>query len=123
MIGEDSGIEVDGLGVRRGWSRRGSAATTRSAGCSRRSRAHGARTAAAATSASSSPLAPSGEEVRGTGVLDGEIAESPRGTEGFGYDPVFVPEGEVRTVAELGNEWKAQNSHRARAARALLAAL
>ncbi len=56
-------------------------------------------------------------------MLDGIIAEEPRGTEGFGYDPVFVPEGETRTVAELGNEWKAQNSHRARAARALLEGL
>ena len=65
-------------------------------------------------------VSPAGEEVRGTGVLDGTIAEEPSGTEGFGYDPVFVPEGEVRTVAELGNEWKARNSHRARAARALL---
>ena len=65
-------------------------------------------------------LSPDGEEVRGTGVLEGRIGEEPRGSEGFGYDPVFVPEGEERTVAELGNEWKAENSHRARAARALL---
>ena len=38
----------------------------------------------------------------------------------FGYDPIFVPEGEERTTAELGNAWKRDNSHRARAARALL---
>jgi XTP/dITP diphosphohydrolase len=68
-------------------------------------------------------LAPDGREVRGTGVLDGRIDAEPRGSEGFGYDPVFVPDGEERTVAELGNEWKAANSHRARAARALLMAL
>ena len=66
---------------------------------------------------------PDGEEFRGTGVLEGRIAREPRGSEGFGYDPIFVPDGEERTVAELGNEWKAVNSHRARAARALLAAL
>ena len=42
---------------------------------------------------------------------------------GFGYDPIFVPTGEDQTVAELGNAWKAENSHRARAARALLAVL
>jgi XTP/dITP diphosphohydrolase len=68
-------------------------------------------------------LSPEGEELRGTGNLEGRIAAEARGSEGFGYDPVFVPEGEERTVAELGNEWKAQNSHRARAARALLAAI
>src|SRR5439155_10494462 len=68
-------------------------------------------------------LGPDGQELRGTGVLEGRIAEEPRGSEGFGYDPVFVPDGEERTVAELGNEWKVRNSHRARAARVLLAAL
>ncbi|HEU6444062.1 MAG TPA: non-canonical purine NTP pyrophosphatase [Gaiellaceae bacterium] len=67
-------------------------------------------------------LSPAGEERRGTGILEGRIAHEPRGSGGFGFDPVFVPEGEERTVAELGNEWKAGNSHRARAARALLAA-
>jgi XTP/dITP diphosphohydrolase len=64
-------------------------------------------------------LSGDGEELRGTGVLEGRIAEEPRGDEGFGYDPIFVPVGEERTVAELGNEWKAENSHRARAARDL----
>jgi XTP/dITP diphosphohydrolase len=68
-------------------------------------------------------LSPAGEEVRATGTLDGRIAHAPRGSEGFGYDPVFVPEGETRTVAELGNAWKAESSHRARAAHALGAAL
>ena len=68
-------------------------------------------------------LAPGGEEVRGTGVLEGWIADEPRGSEGFGYDPIFVPDGEELTVAELGNEWKAENSHRARAARDFLRAL
>jgi XTP/dITP diphosphohydrolase len=66
-------------------------------------------------------LTPKGAELRGTGVLEGRIAREARGSEGFGYDPVFLPDGETRTVAELGNAWKARNSHRARAARALLA--
>jgi XTP/dITP diphosphohydrolase len=68
-------------------------------------------------------LGPAGEEVRGRGTLEGTIALEPRGSEGFGYDPIFIPAGETRTVAELGDGWKAQNSHRARAARALLEAL
>jgi XTP/dITP diphosphohydrolase len=68
-------------------------------------------------------IGPDGEELRGTGTLEGWIAEEPRGSEGFGYDPVFVPEGEELTVAELGNAWKRANSHRTRAAAALSSAL
>ena len=68
-------------------------------------------------------LSPDCRELRGTGTLDGRIAREARGSEGFGYDPIFIPEGEERTVAELGNDWKAEHSHRARAARALLRAL
>ncbi|HEY7397172.1 MAG TPA: non-canonical purine NTP pyrophosphatase [Gaiellaceae bacterium] len=68
-------------------------------------------------------LAPDGGELRGTGLLDGTIAEAPAGAEGFGFDPVFVPKGERVTVATLGDEWKAQHSHRALAARALRSAL
>jgi XTP/dITP diphosphohydrolase len=64
-------------------------------------------------------LSPRGEELRGTGVLEGRIATEPSGAEGFGFDPVFVPDGEERTVSELGDAWKAENSHRARAARVL----
>jgi XTP/dITP diphosphohydrolase len=67
-------------------------------------------------------LSPEGDELRGTGILVGRIAHEPRGSEGFGFDPIFVPAGEQQTVAELGNAWKAENSHRARAARALLRA-
>ena len=64
-------------------------------------------------------VAPDGEEVVARGELPGAFAEEPRGSEGFGYDPIFVPEGETQTVAELGNAWKAEHSHRARAAHAL----
>lgn len=68
-------------------------------------------------------ISPAGREVRGNGVLEGAIAEAPAGDEGFGFDPVFVPRGETRTVAELGDAWKAVHSHRALAAWALLDAL
>jgi XTP/dITP diphosphohydrolase len=61
-------------------------------------------------------IAPDGTELHVTGRLEGRIATGRRGSEGFGYDPVFVPDGEERTVAELGNAWKSENSHRARAA-------
>lgn len=49
------------------------------------------------------------------GVVRGEIATEKRGTEGFGYDPVFMPEGMGKTFAELGVEVKNRISHRARA--------
>jgi XTP/dITP diphosphohydrolase len=68
-------------------------------------------------------IAPDGTEARGTGVLEGTIALAPAGEEGFGFDPIFVPLGETRTVAELGDEWKREHSHRARAAQALLDAV
>ena len=64
-------------------------------------------------------LTPDGDEFVGSGVLRGAIAFAPAGGEGFGFDPVFVPDGETRTAAELGDRWKAKHSHRALAARAL----
>ena len=67
-------------------------------------------------------LGPGGEELTGAGVLEGTIAAARRGDEGFGYDPIFVPDGFTETVAELGEEWKHEHSHRARAAKALAAA-
>ena len=64
-------------------------------------------------------ISPAGEEYRARGTSEGSIAEEARGTAGFGYDPVFVPGGETATVGELGEEYKAEHSHRARAAGAL----
>ena len=64
-----------------------------------------------------------GREVVARGTLDGVIANAASGTEGFGFDPVFVPVGEDRTVAELGDGWKWRHSHRARAAAELAHAL
>ena len=66
---------------------------------------------------------PDGTELRGTGTVEGRIADAPHGSGGFGYDPVFVPDGEERTVGELGDDWKNEHSHRARSARALREAL
>ncbi|MBQ8098788.1 MAG: non-canonical purine NTP diphosphatase [Bacteroidaceae bacterium] len=64
-----------------------------------------------------------GEERLFNGVVEGEIATSPKGTEGFGYDPVFVPEGAGQTFAEMGEERKNEISHRARAVAQLMAYL
>lgn len=49
------------------------------------------------------------------GELRGSIADEIRGTDGFGYDPLFIPEGMDKTFAELGTEFKNTISHRARA--------
>jgi XTP/dITP diphosphohydrolase len=107
VLGEDSGLEVDGLdgapGIRSarfGGSEpvpRLLAALDGMHGDKRRAR----------YVCELVGLSPSGEERRGT--------------EGFGFDPIFVPVGEERTVAELGDAWKADNSHRARAAQAFAA--
>ena len=47
------------------------------------------------------------------GIVKGEIIKEKRGNSGFGYDPVFVPEGYTKTFAEMGNETKNKISHRA----------
>ncbi|HEV3382640.1 MAG TPA: RdgB/HAM1 family non-canonical purine NTP pyrophosphatase [Trebonia sp.] len=54
-----------------------------------------------------------------TGVLPGELTRAPRGANGFGYDPIFVPEGTRTTTAELEPGEKDAISHRGRAFRAL----
>jgi XTP/dITP diphosphohydrolase len=116
VAGEDSGIEAAALGGRPGiesarWAEDGVSALL----------------AALAAEADRSvryvseliAISPAGDEVRGTGTLAGVAANAPRGTEGFGYDPIVIPLGETRTVAELGDAWKSRHSHRALAARAL----
>ena len=116
VAGEDSGIEVAALGGRPGvhsarWAADGVAQLLAELGAATDRRARYVSELVV--------LRPDGGEVRATGRLEGVIADAPRGNEGFGYDPIFVPLGESSTVAELGNAWKSRNSHRARAARAL----
>jgi XTP/dITP diphosphohydrolase len=123
VLAEDSGLEVHALGGRPGvlsarYAPEGAPAVSKLLG-----ELDGADDRRARYVSELVLLAPDGRELRGTGMLDGRIAHVPAGSQGFGYDPIFVPAGEERTVAELGDEWKAENSHRARAARALLEAL
>jgi len=121
VLGEDSGLEVGGLGGRPGLR------SARYAGPGQDPNAKllaelqgvGGPGRRARYVCELVGISPEGTEVRGTGVLEGSIALEPRGSEGFGYDPVFVPDGEERTVAELGDAWKRKASHRARATRAL----
>ena len=64
-----------------------------------------------------------GEEHFFDGIVNGRIIDEKRGNGGFGYDPLFVPEGYDKTFAELGNEVKNGISHRARAVAQLAAFL
>jgi XTP/dITP diphosphohydrolase len=122
VLGEDSGIEAAALGGRPGvhsarWGKPGSSVDRllrELEGASDR----GARYVCELVA-----LLPDGTEVRGRGTLDGSVGTERRGTGGFGYDPIFIPEGEEQTVAELGDEWKAKHSHRARAALRLIRGL
>jgi XTP/dITP diphosphohydrolase len=123
VLAEDSGLEVAALGGRPGvlsarYAPEGAPAVTKLLG-----ELEGVKDRCARYVSELVLLARDGRELRGTGTLEGRIADEPRGSEGFGYDPIFIPGGEEWTVAELGNEWKAEHSHRARAARALLKAL
>ena len=65
---------------------------------------------------------PDGECLYFEGRVDGTLVETPRGAGGFGYDPMFVPDGETRTMAELTPAEKDALSHRGRAMRAFAAA-
>ena len=119
VLAEDSGLEVDALGGRPGvlsarYAPEGAPAVGKLLG-----ELEGFQERAARYVCELVILAPDGQELRGTGTLEGRIAGEPAGSEGFGYDPIFVPDAEERTVAELGDEWKAEHSHRARAASSL----
>jgi len=120
MLGEDSGIEVAALGGRPGvhsarWAEDPIAQLLAELG--------DAEDRSARYVCELVAISPDGDELRGRGTLEGAVAREPRGAEGCGYDPIFGPTGERRTVAELGNEWKRAYSHRARAAAALSRAL
>jgi XTP/dITP diphosphohydrolase len=120
VLGEDSGIEVEGLDGEPGVKSARSGGTDPVGWLLERLQGVEGEGRQARYVSELVALTPNGVELRGTGTLRGRIAHEPRGSEGFGYDPVFVPDGETRTVAELGNAWKALHSHRANAARALL---
>jgi XTP/dITP diphosphohydrolase len=62
---------------------------------------------------------PDGPVIVEEGLVHGRVIREPRGTNGFGYDPIFVPDGDTRTTAELPSADKDAISHRGRAFRAL----
>lgn len=122
VLGEDSGIECDALDGGPGlhsarWAPHGDQADALL------ERLTGERDRTARMVTELVAYSPAGDEIHVRGVLEGELATERRGSEGFGYDPIFIPDGHDVTVAELGDEWKRGHSHRARAAQALLAAI
>jgi XTP/dITP diphosphohydrolase len=66
---------------------------------------------------------PDGREAVVDGEMRGHLVREPRGTNGFGYDPIFVPDGETRTSAEMSSVEKDAVSHRGNALRALVPVL
>ncbi len=123
-IADDSGLEVDALGGKPGlWSARFAGGGASDEDRCRKvldlmrdvpDRRRGARFRCAAAFAD-----PEGEELLADGVCEGHIARQPAGSGGFGYDPIFVPEGYTCTMAELTAEQKHAISHRGRALRRL----
>ena len=64
-----------------------------------------------------------GQETLFEGICNGKIIDQPTGSEGFGYDPIFIPDGSDRTFAEMSIEEKNQFNHRTKAAAKLVAYL
>ena len=58
--------------------------------------------------------------IHATGILEGTISEAPRGNQGFGYDPIFIPKGGAKTLAEMSSSEKNAISHRAKALHQLM---
>lgn len=121
VFAEDSGLEVDGLGGLPGVHSARYAGNNASDQENRlkllkmmqlRSPAN----RAAAFKAVICLVSPAGEKFFFTGELKGQVARKEAGKAGFGYDAVFVPEGQEKTLAELGVAYKNQTSHRFQAA-------
>jgi XTP/dITP diphosphohydrolase len=126
-VADDSGLEVDALGGRPGVlsARYGGAGAT---DAERVDRLLGELASLRASDRSARfvcVLALVGPDVERTfvGECRGHIRIAPAGEKGFGYDPVFLPEGETRTFAEMSAADKAAISHRGRAVRALASSL
>jgi len=121
-LAEDTGLEVEALGGAPG------VRSARFAGAGKDYRANnekllrlleGVRNRRARFRTVAVLALPDGRMWKTEGVLKGKIAEAPRGEHGFGYDPLFVPEGETRTLAEMLPEEKNVISHRRRALEAM----
>ncbi len=123
VIAEDAGIEVDALhGLPGIHSARfaGPDATSEENNTKLLGLLEGVEQRSARYRIVATLLMPSGEEIVCEGDLEGKLLGAPRGEGGFGYDPLFVPNGSDRTVAELSPEEKNEISHRAIALRCIV---
>ena len=121
-VADDTGLEVAALGGRPGvYSARfaGEHATYADNVAKLLSEMQGADDRTARFRTVAIALWPDGRELVAEGEVRGLIAHEPRGSDGFGYDPVFVPEGDDRTFSEMAPADKHAVSHRGRAFRAL----
>lgn len=120
-LADDSGICVDALGGAPGvYSARFSGGSDDDNNALLLKKLIGKENRRAHYSCAMSLVYPDGRRVDAEGYMFGEITELPRGERGFGYDPLFVPDGETRTVAEMTDDEKNAISHRANALTALL---
>lgn len=120
VFGEDSGLEVEGLGNLPGIHSARYAGPKASdsenvAKLLKMMQIRGVQNRSARFFCSLVVFTPTGEQMNFEGELRGQIGKSPSGLHGFGYDPVFIPDGETKTLAELGSSYKVTKSHRARA--------
>jgi non-canonical purine NTP pyrophosphatase, rdgB/HAM1 family len=128
VLADDSGVEVDGLGGAPGVY----SARYAGAGASDAANVDKLLTALEGLPESARRarfrcvlclLGPDREAIYFEGSCEGRIAHRPTGEAGFGYDPVFIPEGYETSFAQLGESVKARLSHRAKAVEALRAGL
>jgi XTP/dITP diphosphohydrolase len=129
VVGDDSGLEVDALNGAPGvysarYAGEGASDIQNVAKLLAELREHASSRPSAARFRCVLALAKEGESLASfEGVVEGTIVEAPRGSDGFGYDPVFQPLGSTRTFAELSPATKNEISHRARAIQLLRANL
>ncbi|QTN33375.1 RdgB/HAM1 family non-canonical purine NTP pyrophosphatase [Akkermansiaceae bacterium] len=126
VLADDSGLEVDALGGAPGvWSSSyGGEEGNHALNNQRLMREMQGKAERSARFRCTLVLAKGGQEMGVyLGVVEGKIAERPSGNGGFGYDPLFIPDGHDLTMADLGAGVKSQLSHRANAIRAFSEAL
>lgn len=118
VLSDDSGLEVDALGGAPGvWSSSfGGEEGNHAKNNARLIEEMAGKTERRARFQCTMVLARNGcTQAHFTGCVEGRIIDSPRGGHGFGYDPLFIPDGYEETFSQLGDEIKGRLSHRSRA--------
>ena len=128
VFADDTGLEIDALGGQPGvytarWAGEPSANRKKALAELKGITDRGAQFRTVITLIKFSAISDQYSETQVSGVVRGRIAEEEYGQGGFGYDPVFIPEGYDKTFGELPAEVKNSISHRSRALQALVKAL